>query len=334
MHLRSLLPLLLLAAAVAAQPSYLRLPPLADATTNQDQPATNYGTSPDLDFGKDFTQTPTFRVWFTRGHLRFDLAPIASLPRPLRARLWWNQERARTTPAGCLPVSVHRVTASWNEAMVTWTTNPPFDASIVVRESVGGWDCSGWHVFDVTPLVHGWLDNRWPNDGLLIRDETEITAGAARPGKGHSRESANASLRPYLELSWAVAYGTGCAPTTPLPVLDLTSGSPQVNSSFTMTGSYLFPSWPSVLHVGFSNRSWLGLNLPFPLGAIGFPNCSILASGEVGFPRLTSASGGRLDVFTIPDNPTLRGLDLYLQAIALQPTPGLAMSNGFALRVY
>jgi hypothetical protein len=311
----------------------LRLPPSADATTNADQPTTNYGQSPDLDFGKDFTSTPTFRTWFTRGHVRFDLTPLANLARPRRVVLQWYQDRARTTPAGCLPVTVHRLTAAWTEGTVTWATNPAFDTGVVVRESVGGWDCSGWHTFDVTPLALDWLANRHPNFGLMIRDDGEISAGAARPGKGHSRESGNAAFRPYLEVSWGAAYGSGCGPTATLPTLTLT-GAPQINGSFTLSGAGLLANAPAALLVGVSNTTWGSLPLPFSLNLIGFPQCRVLASGELIVPGATDANGARAVPFAVPNDPTLQGQGLYCQSVALLPPQSLAMTNGYALTIY
>lgn len=322
------------AGSLAAQAAYQTLPVSADATTNADQPTVNYGLTPDLDFGKDFASSPTFRVWFTRGHVQFDLSSLQNLPRPMRARFWWNQDQARTIPAGCLAVAVHRVTSPWSETTVTWATNPTFDAAVVAREDVGGWNCSGWHAFDVTAMVNGWLDGVYPNLGMVIRDDGESSAGAARPGKGTSREAANAALRPYLELSWGLAYGAGCPAGTPAPTLELSSGAPQLSGSFTMTSSSLGASVPSILHLGISRTAWGALTLPFPLASIGIPGgCSLLASGNVALAAATNSSGMRVDTFPVPNLPTLRGLQLYLQTIALAG-PGLATTNGFAVRLY
>ena len=90
-----------LAATVAAQqPSYLRLPAVADAYANQDQPATNFGAATEVRCGKDFASQPSFRVWFTRGHFQFDLTALAGLPQPTLARVRVFQ--AASNAAGCL----------------------------------------------------------------------------------------------------------------------------------------------------------------------------------------------------------------------------------------
>lgn len=321
-----------LAAPIAAQPAYVTLPPSADATTNADQPTVNFGGSTELDFGKDFVSSPNFRTWFTRGHVLFDLSPLQGMPRPLRARLWWNQDGARTTPAGCLAVAVHRITSAWSENTVTWTTNPTFDATVVTREDVGGWNCNGWHVFDVSSLVDGWLAGSWPNLGMLIRDDGEISAGAARPGKGFSREAA-AAVQPYLELSWGVAFGAGC-PASPMPELDLASGAPQIGGSFSMASSGLGASAPSVLCLGLSKTAWGAVPLPLPLASLGFAGCSLLVSPDLVAFGATDASGGRIDRFVVPRLPALSGLLLHLQALALPAAATLNATNGFSVRLF
>lgn len=333
-HLRFVSLFSVLTAALGAQATYLTVPVIADATTNADQPTVNYGLTPDLDFGKDFASSPTFRVWFTRGHVMFDLTVLQSLPRPLRARFLWYQDPARTIPAGCLGVAVHRITAPWSETAVTWATNPPFDPTVVARENVGGWDCNGWHAFDVTSLVNTWLDGTQPNFGMLLRDDGEISAGASRPGKGISREAANPTLWPYLELSWGLAYGDGCPSGAGAPALELTGGAPQLGSSFTLTSSNLGASTPTILDLGLSRTAWGPFALPLPLASVGIAGgCRLLASGEMSAAALSNAGGVRTDVLPVPNLPTLSGLDLYLQTLALAGS-GLVATNGFAIRLF
>jgi hypothetical protein len=54
--------------------------------------------------------------------------------------------------------------------------------------------------WDVTGLVQGWLDNRFPNTGMMLRAEP---GGGGGPVDFHSRESLDASAHPMLKLQWA-----------------------------------------------------------------------------------------------------------------------------------
>ncbi len=175
----------LFAASVAAQPSLLRLVAVADASANADQPTVNNGSAPIVECGKDFPPSGTFRVWMTRGHFQFDLTPLVgrTLPTRVRLRVWQSHSNA----AGCLDVTAHRVAAAWSEATLTWQNKPAIDATAVTSACVGDSFDGGWKVFDVTALAHDWLNNVQPNHGIVLRDPTEQTAGAARPLYAMSR---------------------------------------------------------------------------------------------------------------------------------------------------
>ncbi len=54
--------------------------------------------------------------------------------------------------------------------------------------------------WDVTDLVRGWLDRRYPNAGLLLRVKPGGKNGVV---DFHSRESPDASARPVLKLQWS-----------------------------------------------------------------------------------------------------------------------------------
>ncbi len=323
--MRHLCLLLLLSAALPAQLS-LKLAPVADATTNADQPTTNQGTAAELSFGKDFTSTPSFRVWFTRGHVRFDLSTITR-PAPVRATFWWYQTRSNA--AGCLNVATHRVIQAWSESTVTWATNPAFDPTAVSKTCVGDSFALGWKQFDVTPLVRGWLTNQYPNFGFVIRDDGEITAGAARPGYGASREATDPSRQPYLELSWFVNYGTGCAVTTP-PSLTVASGTPSLGSLFVLAANGMQAAAPTILLLGNSDKVWGSVPLPYTLVIPAPTNCRILASGEAIFAGAAGGNGTALFPLAIPNNPVLRGVQLYHQAASLDVQQQLSLTNAGA----
>ena len=89
-------------------------------------------------------------------------------------------------------VRLHRVTADWDEATVTWNSfGGSYDAAVAgsfVADSVG------WKSVDVTALVQAWLDVTYPNNGLLLEQgEGDFTRYA-------SSEYGDAALRPQLEV--------------------------------------------------------------------------------------------------------------------------------------
>ena len=74
-------------------------------------------------------------------------------------------------------VSVHRVTRPWNDNAATWyvSTGAPapwnnpggdYASGSVSAATIMG---NGNYVWDITALVDGWVNNRYPNNGLLMR---------------------------------------------------------------------------------------------------------------------------------------------------------------------
>jgi hypothetical protein len=325
---------LLLAAPAAAQSSIERLVAIADASADADQPSSNFGSAAIVTSGKTFTSTPTFRVWMTRGHYLFDLAGVAGRPLPLRARLRVYQEQA--SAAGCLDVTVHRLTQSWSEPMLTWQNKPAYDPAVEARGCVGDSFDLGWKSFDVTALVHLWLQGLAPNHGLLIRDPSESSAGAARPLHATSREGSIAERHPHLELSWGtLPYGAGCGTGRVLPLLDLESGSPAIGSTYALRATGLAGSRPMFHWVGLSDASWNGIPLPLDLSPFGFSGCAIFASLELELPGVQTDSRGRaLISVAIPPHPFLRGQRIYHQALTIDTSAALSLTNGFAVLTY
>ena len=324
---------LVLAASLSAQASVVRLPVLEDATGNQDQPTVNFGSATELQCGKDFASSPTFRVWFTRGHLRFDLSALTGRGAPDRARLRVYQYRSQA--AGCLDTSVHRVTAMWSEATLTWQNQPSFDPTAAGFACVGDSFDLGWKSYDVTAIVRGWVAGSFPNFGLVIRDPSESPAGAARPLYCHSRESSATTLVPVLEVSYGTGpFGQGCGQNNQVPSLDLLDGTPAIGTTFTLRGS-AFSSQGSVLElIGRSNTSWSGINLPLDLGTIGFAGCSLLVSGQI-LLTATPSFSGRVDLaIPLPADPSLIGGRVYTQMLAIDQNLQLAATNGFTALLY
>jgi len=75
--------------------------------------------------------------------------------------------------------------------------------------------------WDVTELVRGWLDGRYPNAGMLLRVQPGGKNGVV---DFHSRESPDASARPMLKLLWSDGSQTRLSPAADT-FLDCTSRS-------------------------------------------------------------------------------------------------------------
>lgn len=309
----------------------LQLQAVADATADSSQPTVNFGSSPQLDLGKNFTYTPTFAVWFLRGHFQFDLTPVAGLGVPQRARLFWYQSSAGA--AGCLPVDLFRVTASWSESTVTWANKPPHDAVPVASACIGDSFANGWKQFDVTSLVQGWLAGSYANHGMVVRDPSESQAGAARPGYGHSRESASVALRPYLELDFGTTFGAGCGPAG-AAVQAFQSGAPSPGSSFVLrTGNLLAGSVPGAI-LGLSNTQWGTTPLPVSLAFAGFPGCSLAVAPDavVAFGLLATSQFDL--IWPVPNDVTLVGLTVFSQTFAFGPIGTFHLANGVGVTIH
>jgi hypothetical protein len=320
----------LLASTAAAQTGVIRLAAIADAHVDQSQPSTNFGSDVELNFGKVSGMPSSY---FLRGHILFDLTPFLSARPPDRARLRWYQHRSNS--AGCLDVTLHRVTSPWGEATVDWNTKPTHDTVVAGRACVGDSFDLGWKLFDVTMLVRDWVTSTHPNLGMVIRDPSESPAGAPRPGYGHSRESTQTALRPVLEISWGtVSFGTGCGNTRTIPTLDLADGSPMIGGNYTLAGVNLARISPALHFVGTSNTNWAGVPLPFSLAGLGFPNCTLLVSGQIVLTGTTGTNGQVSTRFDIPNDASLRGASIHHQITAIESGPSLSMTNAFTMTLF
>ncbi|MGE0142546.1 MAG: DNRLRE domain-containing protein [Planctomycetota bacterium] len=311
--------------SVAAQQNF-SLAAIEDAHSDQSQPTTNFGTSLELGFGKNFRSSPTFTTWFQRAYLRFDTQLIRNTGRwPTRVLLVWNQNRA--SAAGCLDVAIHRVTSAWSESSVTWQSMPTHDPAVIATACVGDSFSNGWKRADVTALVQAWLTGAVQDHGLVIKDPIESNAGAARPGFAHSRET-GAATSPHLLVEFADRFGFGCSARALLPISDVTAGRPQLGSSFTFGTVGLISGSTFGVLFGTSNQSWSGGTLPWSLAPLGFPHCDLLVAPDIATNFGALASNSFDLVVPLPSINALEGASLYMQAVAVPPIPSLGLEVG------
>lgn len=122
-------------------------------------------------------------------------------------------------------------------------------------------------------------------------------------------------------------YGAGCLGSRGTPALSPQSGSaPRVGTNFVVQAANLPLVGPAFLFFGFSNTTYGTTPLPYNLGPIGAPACSLLASGDSLYPIANILGIG---TFTLPV-PNLPGLTFYNQAFCLDPPAnslGITASN-------
>ena len=95
------------------------------------------------------------------------------------------------------PVNVHRVTADWDPAAVTWNSLAGAYDSNVEGSFVAV--MTGWQSVDITGVVQTWVDETLPNFGLLL----DQAAGGFSPQIISSTEAG--SLAPFL----VICYNSG-----------------------------------------------------------------------------------------------------------------------------
>jgi hypothetical protein len=103
-------------------------------------------------------------------------------------------------------VRVHRITAPWDQATVTYNNfgeafDPTVAGSFYTKSSV-----AGWYSADVTSLVQGWVNGAYPNDGLFL----EQGIGTAFNRYRSSDSTGNATLLPQLVVCYSASTGSGC----------------------------------------------------------------------------------------------------------------------------
>ena len=129
-----------------------------------------------------------------------------------------------------------------------------------------------------------------------------------------------------------LTYGRGCAGSAGVP--QLTSAQrPWLGEGFGVQLTRLPNSAAAaVVSLGFSDRNWLGVPLPFALANLGMPGCDLLAAFEFSF--VVPATSGAA-TFTLPlcDCPNLAGLGFYQQGFVLDAganAAGMVVSNAGA----
>lgn len=135
--------------------------------------------------------------WDYRTFLQYDLssiplgAPIISAKLKVYCTYWNDNGGSGTT-------NISRVTASWDEATLTWN-NQPATTGTYLSANVNAPAIGTWSDWDITNLVTEWVSGTYPNYGLYIKNNNEGSYRVDWNISCHKTGDGNAS---YIEVTY------------------------------------------------------------------------------------------------------------------------------------
>ncbi len=170
-------------------------PSSADAYGDEKSPGTNYGSEAVMDVG-----TKTGNILHSL--VQFD---ISSIPIPTgstvnSANLSLYLSAATTTSR---THDAHRVTSSWAEGTVTFTTEPTFNAT-ATASTVTGTTSGVWLIWDVTTDISAYIGGT-TNYGWLIKDSLEGIPQTYEFSYA-TKEDLTSSLHPTLSITFTAPW--------------------------------------------------------------------------------------------------------------------------------
>jgi len=147
-----------------------------DALVSEGDPDTNYGNLGTINAGNWGANAVRSFIKFDFTNLPLDNLISATL------RLYCSAENNSSGNY----FDVHRVTATWTEAGITWNNQSAYDATAEDEYQANG--ATGWKTWDITSLVTSWLDGTYSNYGVVVKTRTE---SGDREMTFHSSEGAN-----------------------------------------------------------------------------------------------------------------------------------------------
>ncbi|RME80270.1 MAG: DNRLRE domain-containing protein, partial [Caldilineae bacterium] len=160
-----------------------------DASISFKKPNNNYGTDDKLKVDSEL-----FDRW--RSLIQFDLSSVPPASTIVSATLSMYLDKSKGSQTES--IEVHRVTASWDEATVTWNSvsGGQYDPTIVDSIVAGN---KGWKQWDVQTLVQEWIDGTYSNYGMILLSPSN---SGNNEKKFISSDSNKADKRPKLEICY------------------------------------------------------------------------------------------------------------------------------------
>jgi hypothetical protein len=155
----------------------------------------------------------------------------------------------------------------------------------------------------------------------------------------HGLDSAvpGAPFRAFVNDDQVFAFGTSCKGSKGFePVLGIAKNV-AVAGIFDTEVYNVPPQTAAISVLGISNTFYGALPLPFDLAPLGAPGCVLRVSMDVMQPAITTGAGDGNGVarvtWAIPNAPSLRGLNLYFQALTIDaPANKLGLTLSMGLR--
>ncbi len=106
------------------------------------------------------------------------------------------------------PITVHRITAEWEELAVSWNSfAQSYDTVAVAQFAASEY---GEVSVDITSLVTSWADGSFDNFGLLLKQDNMMS-------EFHSSNHPDTAFYPRLEICYSSASGNNCIVITDTP---------------------------------------------------------------------------------------------------------------------
>lgn len=172
----------------------ITLNPVKDTHIRHVYPNDNYGSYDELVTRNEYGGSPGYGI---DSLIEFDFSELSAdvIINEASLNLYYSRN-SETNPSG-RPLTLHKITESWDEFEVTWSTKPSYDTDVsdaaVVPSSTNQW--MSWDVkSDVRDFVYGESDNY----GWEIMDETYW--GGVNIPVAYFRSTDGVDHIPYLEL--------------------------------------------------------------------------------------------------------------------------------------
>ncbi|MCP5461992.1 MAG: DNRLRE domain-containing protein [bacterium] len=134
-----------------------------DTFFNDLNPTQNYGTNEYLLTRNNWSGSTVYSV------VEFNLSSLPAYQVITSATLEIFNDRILSGPS---TIELYRITSSWLENTVNWSTQPIVDLSTPITNIGGAPTVSTWVEWDITDWVSGWYNGTYNNFGFELRNTT------------------------------------------------------------------------------------------------------------------------------------------------------------------